>query len=247
MERDESNLTYTKRLEDLWSEEGRAYQLEKYRPKIELVREFFGPKFPGLRFLDIGVGYGVFLNILEHDYGATDLHGMDLFPDSIEIASKYTSASIVQGDIMDEEWPVEPGGYDVITCFDVVEHLEEPGLFFRRVGKYLREGGIVIVTTPNKELPYRMRSIPWFGYSDPNTTHISVMPPRRWKKMAVDSGMEIVKAWKGEHLTHTRIFPRVFRAACSLLGLDHRKVWLVNAFEQSFCLAVRPAGSPPAE
>ncbi|MBN2070022.1 MAG: class I SAM-dependent methyltransferase [Candidatus Krumholzibacteriota bacterium] len=236
MDRDSENRTYIHTTDTLWSESGLKYQREKYRPKIEFIRDYFGERFKDLRLLDVGVGYGVFLHLMEKEYDLADLSGMDPFPRSIEIAGKYTSATIYNGDIRDKRWPVGERPFDVITSFDVVEHLEDPSVFFRKVREYLSDGGLVVVTTPNKGFPYIMRSIPGFGIRDANPTHINVKPPRYWKRLARDNGLRIVKAWKGEHLTHTRIFPRLFRNLCRAAGLDHRNIPLVNSFEQSFCL-----------
>jgi len=160
----------------LGSEEGARFLEQKYRPRIDALKEYFGPRFTGIRFLDIGIGYGMFLKAVEKE-GVEKLFGMDPFPNSIEIARGNTSAELFQGDILDDEWPVEREGYDAITCMDVVEHLENPALFFTKVKRYLRDGGIVLVTTPNKSLPYMMRSVPLVGFKDPNPTHINVRRP----------------------------------------------------------------------
>ncbi|HSG28561.1 MAG TPA: hypothetical protein VLA34_08785, partial [Candidatus Krumholzibacterium sp.] len=79
-----------------------------------------------------------------------------------------------------------------------------------------------------------------------NTTHINVHRPGYWRKLAGENGFRILRAWKGEHLAHTRIFPRLFRNLCSLIRVDARKVPLVNSFEQSFCMILTPAGLPSA-
>ncbi|HSG28496.1 MAG TPA: class I SAM-dependent methyltransferase, partial [Candidatus Krumholzibacterium sp.] len=161
MDRDDGNLTYIHTVESLWSEEGEKFQREKYVPRIELLKRYLRPAIGEARMLDVGVGYGFFLQLLEKDYGVKELYGMDPYPDSIAIASERTSAKIEKGDINDVRWPFEERSFDVITSFDVVEHLEDPSAFFRKAGAYLREGGLVLVTTPNKELPYLMRAIPW--------------------------------------------------------------------------------------
>jgi SAM-dependent methyltransferase len=239
MHRDDENITFTLTVETLYSEQGFRYQQEKYLPKIEYLESYFGERFGEMRLVDIGVGYGVFLHILEKEYGLRQLYGMDPFPDSIEIAGRYTTARIVRGDITDEEWPLEKGFFDVVTCFDVVEHLANPEVFFKRVTSYLRSGGLVVVTTPNRDLPYRMRSIPIIGVPDINPTHINVQKSRYWKGLAERHGFEILAAWKGEHLTHVRLIRKVLTMLSAVLKLDHRRIPLVNAFEQSFCMVLR--------
>ena len=246
MDRDSGNLTYIHSVESLWSPEGEKFQREKYIPKIELLKKHLRRPIGEARLLDVGVGYGFFLQLVEKDYGVKDIFGMDPFPDSIEIASRHTSARIERGDINDDKWPFDSRSFDIITSFDVVEHLVDPSAFFRKAGDYLGDGGLVLVTTPNRQLPYLMRSLPWFGLPDRNTTHINVRRPAYWKRLATQNGFRILEAWKGEHLTHTRVFPRLLRNICSAARLDHRKIPLVNSFEQSFCMILTPAGSPPA-
>jgi len=238
LQKDPENLTYVHSLETLKSEEGRRYQREKYLPKIEFLSGRFGESFPEARLLDVGVGYGFFLAMLEEEYGLRDLYGMDPFPKSIEIASQMTSARIVKGDITDSRWPFEPGSFDIVTCFDVVEHLEVPGDFFRMVRTVLRPGGTVVVTTPNLSLPYMMRSWPLIGIPDTNPTHISIRRPSYWKGLAGENGFAVLADWRGEHLAHVRFVPRIFRNVCRALGIDHRKVPLLNAFEQSYCMVL---------
>ncbi|UCF06462.1 MAG: class I SAM-dependent methyltransferase [bacterium] len=238
MERDRENITYIHSIETLYSPQGFAFQREKYLPKITFLEKRFGDRFPEVSVLDVGIGYGVFLHILEHEFGLEHLFGMDPFPGSIEKAARFTSADIRQGDIMDERWPFNEHSFDVVTCFDVVEHLEEPAVFFAHVKRFMREGSILVMTTPNKDLPYRMRSVPLLGIPDPNPTHINVRPSAYWKRLATSQDFRIVDAWKGEHLTHIRFVPKVLSALCRLLRLDHRRIPLVRTFEQSFCMVL---------
>jgi len=242
LDRDPDNLTYVHSLETLKSEEGRRYQRDKYLPKIELLAARFGDSFRDVRLLDVGVGYGFFLSMLEKDFGLSRLHGMDPFPKSIEIASSMTSAQIVSGDITDETWPFEPGMFDIITCFDVVEHLEEPESFFRNCKRVLKPGGTVVVTTPLLALPYRMRRVPLIGIPDTNPTHISIRKPSYWRALAKRNGFTIAAQWKGEHLAHVRLLPRLMRNICRVLRIDHRKVPLLNSFEQSYCMMLELGG-----
>jgi 2-polyprenyl-3-methyl-5-hydroxy-6-metoxy-1,4-benzoquinol methylase len=239
LERDKDNITFVWGMDFLGSEEGGRFLEQKYGPRIDALKEYFGERFVDIRLLDIGIGYGMFLKAVERE-GVTRIFGMDPFPNSIEIARGNTSARLVEGDIRDEEWPIERQGYDAITCMDVVEHLEDPALFFDRVKRYLRKDGIVLVSTPNKSLPYMMRSIPLIGFVDPNPTHINVQRPAYWRRLARERGFEVLKEWKGEYLTHIRLIPKILMLLCRIFRLDHRRIPLVNAFEQSLCMVIRP-------
>lgn len=245
LDRDKDNITFVGRMEFFGSEEGGRFLEQKYRPRIDALKEYFGSRFSGISFLDIGIGYGMFLKAVEEE-GVKQLFGMDPFPKSIEIARQNTSAEIFEGDILDDQWPVEKQGYDAVTCMDVVEHLEDPSIFFHKVKEYMREGGIVLVTTPNKSIPYMMRSIPFIGRKDPNPTHINVRRPAYWRRLARENGFEILKEWRGEHLTHIRFIPRVLVPLFRIFHLDHRRIPIINALEQSFCMVLRPIALPPS-
>jgi 2-polyprenyl-3-methyl-5-hydroxy-6-metoxy-1,4-benzoquinol methylase len=238
-DRDLDNITFLAGMDCLGSEHGRRFLEQKYRPRIDALKSYFGARFEEIRILDVGIGYGMFLQALEKE-GVRNLYGMDPFAGSIEIARRNVSAEIVQGDITDEEWPVEKRFFDAVTCMDVLEHLKQPEIFFRRIKEYLGERGIVIVTTPNKGIPYMMRRIPIVGFRDPNLTHINVRRPRYWRRLAEENGFEIIESWKGEYLTHIRFVPKVLMLLCRLLKLDHRRIPIVNSFEQSFCMVIKP-------
>ncbi len=236
--KDEANLTFSHNLESVSSDDGMRFQREKFCPRVERAKKFLGGSIAEARVLDIGIGYGSFLNILEQDYGIQNLYGMDPFPKSLEMSKKNTSADLRQGDIDDQEWPFsEP--FDLITCFDVVEHLKIPSVFFTRSARYLKPGGLVLVTTPNKTLPYHMRKLPFIGKPDLNPTHINVRVPEYWRRLALGTGYEILDEWMGEHLTHIKFVPPLLSAALDKMGLDPRNIPGLNHFQQSFCLLLR--------
>jgi hypothetical protein len=59
----------------------------------------------------------------------------------------------------------------MITAFDVLEHLEEPGIMLARCVRWLRPGGIFVGSTPNK-LVHLLMGVAWefhekeYGYSE---------------------------------------------------------------------------------
>ena len=240
MKRDPENPTYDHSLDTLCSESGYKFQREKYGPKLAFMKKYFGERFASISLLDVGVGYGVFLKIAAEDYSLRNLSGMDPYPNSIELAKSLTTARFELGSLFDERWPFAEHSFDVITCFDVLEHIEKPDEFFVNAARYLRGGGIVLISTPNKSLPYRMRSIPLIGFPDTNPTHINVQPPSYWENVAARNGYEIVASWKGEYLTHIRLIPKILKVLCAALRIDARKMPLVNAFEQAFVMVARP-------
>jgi SAM-dependent methyltransferase len=69
-----------------------------------------------------------------------------------------------------ERWPVDTGSIDLVLCDNVLEHLPDPGAFFREARRVLRPGGRLCVRTPNV--------LSYFGLASrlvPNMRHEAVL------------------------------------------------------------------------
>lgn len=237
-DKDPENLTFSHSVSALASKGGQKFMEEKFLPKVEIIRQHFSDNWQDRNILDIGIGYGTFLSLLK-DNGFKNLYGMDPFPKSIEMSRKFTSADLRLGRIEDRNWPFEKHMFDVITAFDVVEHLQEPKVFFTHCRNYLKENGIIILSTPNKQIPYYLRSLPRIGIPDNNPTHINVNKPAYWIRLAQENDYQILKKWKGEHITHVKNARKIIKKFCRIFGVDPRNVPIINAFEQSFCMVLK--------
>lgn len=102
------------------------------------------PKEYTLQIVDLGCGTGWLTKILS-EYG--DVIGMDL---SVETARNlYPDIRFKQADIITEE--IE-GEYDIAISTEVLEHLtsENQKIYIKKASDILKEGGYLILTTPNK-------------------------------------------------------------------------------------------------
>ncbi len=93
------------------------------------------------------------------------------------------------GDILDAPFPRE--SFDVITCFDVFEHLYEPRRVMARVAQWLKPGGIFYVLVPNVEsAEARVFGSYWHGLELPR--HLFHYSPESLKFLAVSVGLREV-------------------------------------------------------
>jgi ubiquinone/menaquinone biosynthesis C-methylase UbiE len=100
--------------------------------------------------LDVGCGNGIFLNSLSKD-GRHNLYGIDR--EDFGNASKEYFLSKV--DISNENLPFKNNSFDLVTTWQVFEHLENPHHATREIYRVLRSGGIFIVSIPN---PFHLMS-----------------------------------------------------------------------------------------
>ena len=78
--------------------------------------------------------------------------------------------------------------FDVITCFDVLEHLYEPRQVMARVGEWLKPGGIFYVLVPNVDsAEARVFGSYWHGLELPR--HLFHYSPASLKFLAESAGL----------------------------------------------------------
>ncbi len=126
-----------------------------------LHRYAFASQFvKGKKVLDLACGEGYGANMLARE--AECVVGIDIDGNVVEHArAKYTRGNLefIQGSIL--AIPIEGEKlFDVITCFEAIEHVAEHDKLLSEVKRLLKEDGIFIVSTPNKAV-----------YSDAPTFH----------------------------------------------------------------------------
>lgn len=118
--------------------------------------EFARPRLRGLRAVELGCGSGHGTASLAGE--ASLLLGVDrVAPDT---ASRAQGVRYLRADLRD--LPLRERSFDAAFSFQVIEHLEDPGLLVRAMARCLREDGVALLSTPNVALsdgvnPYHVR------------------------------------------------------------------------------------------
>jgi SAM-dependent methyltransferase len=137
--------------------------------------------------LDMGCSSGAFLESLKGD--GWKLHGIEMSTESAKIAEARSGAQVFVGHILDA--PFRPESFDVITCFDVLEHLYEPRRVMAKVGEWLKPGGIFYVLVPNVDAAEaRAFGRYWHGLELPR--HLFHYSPASLKFLAQSAGLREV-------------------------------------------------------
>ena len=157
---------------------------------------------PKGKLLDIGCGLGFFLKRMQDIY---ETYGIDISEYAVEearkaaVRSKIKICSVI-------ELPFEDNFFDDVTAFYIVEHLEEPSLFFKKIQRILKKDGSLVISTPNldsfgarikgkdkdsKNLPYHLRKKQWHGWRD--NSHVNILPRREWRNLVEKNGFVIIR------------------------------------------------------
>ena len=121
----------------------RFHYYENYwkRCALELYRKHVDPK--GKTLLDYGCGRGESLQYFsEAGVVAT---GADVDPECVRISSQYSKAVVLNPD--DPVAQFGPRSFDVVACFHVLEHVENPKQTLTALGIIARQH--VLVAVPN--------------------------------------------------------------------------------------------------
>jgi 2-polyprenyl-6-hydroxyphenyl methylase/3-demethylubiquinone-9 3-methyltransferase len=106
------------------------------------------------RVADIGCGGGLLAEGLAR-HGA-QVCGIDLAPGMIEVARLHAHESALAIDYRiasaEQLAQREPAQFDVVTCMELIEHVEDPAALLAATATLLRAGGDLFVSTINRNL-----------------------------------------------------------------------------------------------
>lgn len=123
------------------------------------LHEFVGERVlaryarPGIRAADLGAGPGAMAARL-HALGC-DVVAVDRDPSVFKADLPFISLDFDQPDFASQ---LGVARFALVTCIEVIEHVESPIGFLRNIGRILAPGGVTVLTTPNVDcLPARAK------------------------------------------------------------------------------------------
>jgi SAM-dependent methyltransferase len=141
----------------------------------------------GGAILDIGCSSGGFLGAMKGP--AWKLYGIEMEESTAERARAITGAEVFVGDAVAA--PFLPGSFDVITAFDLLEHVYAPRQFLAKVLEWLKPGGIFYAMMPNIDSwEAKLFGSYWYGLELPR--HLSHFSPASIRYVMTELGFEEV-------------------------------------------------------
>ncbi len=120
------------------------------------------PKGGAILDLGCGTGYGTV-----ELFGGTSIVGADVSAEAVAYArANYGREGVTFLEASCEALPLTDHQFDLITCFEVIEHLENWRGLLAEAQRLLRPGGSFVVSTPNKAYYAETR-----GKTGPNPFH----------------------------------------------------------------------------
>lgn len=110
-----------------------------FRERVKTVLRYCG----GGTLLEIGCAYGFFLDLVRDRF---DCLGYDRVETAVAYANDVLGLRAECKDFLAAD-AIAAGSLDVVTMWDVIEHLEQPERYLEKAGSLLKEGGYLFLTT----------------------------------------------------------------------------------------------------
>lgn len=178
---------------------------------------------PSGRLLDVGCGAGTFLvEARELSYEVFGQEVADYFVEHCRTEHGLT----IHADFL-ENLDLPDDSFDVVTAFDVIEHLPDPRAFVRQVRRLLKPGGVVMISTHDiGNLFARFYGVRW-RYLHP-IGHITYFTRETLGRLLNENGFRVLRVggihtiddsrW-AESLNKVKQFARVIVLRSIVIGL----------------------------
>ncbi|MBD3313418.1 methyltransferase domain-containing protein [Candidatus Woesearchaeota archaeon] len=156
---------------------GKRKGMEKLQNE-HMARYIFACQFVNKKdVLDLGCGYGYGADMMAST--ARRVLGVDRSRKVIEYSGKKYKKNNLAFRKDDCRKLGIDGKYDIITSFEVIEHIDRPEDFLREIRRLLKKDGLLIISTPNVQRPLA-------DYEEKNPYHIKEYTQKDFKKLLDD-------------------------------------------------------------
>jgi 2-polyprenyl-3-methyl-5-hydroxy-6-metoxy-1,4-benzoquinol methylase len=139
------------------------------------------------KLLDVGCATGNFL-LLARELGWQVL-GIEIIKKAAQIARQQLGSKIITDKLEDENLPT--GSMDVVTLWDVLEHMPSPRFALDKIHDLLRPDGLVFFSIPNLDsYDRKLFKAEWIGWDSPR--HFNLYNNTTIQRLLAETGFELV-------------------------------------------------------
>lgn len=121
-----------------------AKEQSVWQRRLNLIENYQKERADPIRILDIGCGTGMFLSLAQER--AYEVWGIEIS----EAGRIEAKRKIGEQRVFDNLNSIAPKvQFDVITMWDVIEHLCAPVDYLQQIQSYLKQDGLLLLSTPN--------------------------------------------------------------------------------------------------
>jgi ubiquinone/menaquinone biosynthesis C-methylase UbiE len=174
-------------------EERQLLLIKRFASKVKLIDKLSS----GGNILDVGCSTGLFLQSLDKfSQKEWNKYGIDINKKSIDLANQKKLGKILCSDLHHKYF--SDNFFDVVTCFDVLEHDTNVKENLKEIRRILKPNGVLVIQVPNKNsLMAKLCGDNWDWWSVPD--HVYHFSPYLLKKILIDNGFTLMKMYTWEN------------------------------------------------
>lgn len=188
-----------------------ALYLKTFEKRMALVSRHLPAK---ARILDVGCAAGYFLRTAQRH--GHDVHGVEISKAIAGEAIGALGADRVWNGTLDEAVRVRgwaPGSFDLVTLWDVIEHVPDPQALLRTIRGLIKPGGKLLLETQNVASRWaRLLGKRWHHYK--HDEHLYHFAPSTIRRLLADCGFEVQacgSAYAGKYVSFAFMAERAGR------------------------------------
>jgi predicted TPR repeat methyltransferase len=118
------------------------------------------------------------------------VEGLDVSSFGVGYAQEQFGLTAYHGTLAELELPA--AAYDLVTMWDVIEHVPDPTAYVHKAASLLRQGGVISLATPDVDsLPARLAGKRWVGFKL-SEEHVYYFSVTTLSRMLSEAGFEIL-------------------------------------------------------
>jgi 2-polyprenyl-3-methyl-5-hydroxy-6-metoxy-1,4-benzoquinol methylase len=123
----------------------------------------------GGRILDIGCSTGSFLDAMRRR--GWEPYGVEINAGAANYAREHIGLNVFAGTLIDAHYP--DAFFDVVTLWNVLEHLHQPQATLFEIGRIIRQEGLLVISLPNPDcIEAKIFGRYWAGLDAPRHLYI---------------------------------------------------------------------------
>jgi SAM-dependent methyltransferase len=130
-------------VEEFFKPVAEARRVKIFRPRAHFIADTF-PELSSGRVADVGAGFGLFLEELRKAWAGAQLVAIEPSPEMARLCREKELR--VLETMLEGAGDAEPP-FDLITAFELFEHLHDPLAFLTQVKRLLKPNGVFLFTT----------------------------------------------------------------------------------------------------
>ena len=189
----------------------------------------------GGKILDVGCGIGLFLKLArENEYEA---YGVDISDEDVKYAREKFRLNVHLGDLIEANYPEE--FFDVVTMWDVIEHLADPLYHFKEIKRILKKDGYLFILTGNIDSDEAKRKgIEWEFLN--NRSHIVFFTTQTLGKFLDLAGLKMI------YLPNSTILPEFASSHMIRKAMKKMKILVrepanfIDLLKKAYAILIKP-------